>query len=75
MRYQSSSKSENYSDTSLPQETRINSDKQPNVMPKVTWTNKPMKEIIKFRIEINEIETKKTTDKKNRNPKASYLQR
>ena len=61
----SSSKSENYSDTSLPQETRINSDKQPNGMPKVTWTNQPMKEIIKFRTEINEIETKKTTDKRN----------
>ena len=61
-----SSKREVYSNTSLPQETRKISNKQPNLMPKATRerrTNKThsrRKEIINFRAEINEIETKQT---------------
>ena len=66
----SGSKREVYSDTSLPQETRIISNKQPNLTPKAARerrTNKAKgsrrKEIIKNRTEINEIETKKTIEK------------
>ena len=68
----SSSKREVYSYTSLPQETRKTSNKQSNLTPKGTRerrTTQPKvsrrKEIIKFRAEINEIETKKTIAKIN----------
>ena len=60
----SSSKREAHSNTSLPQETKKISDKQPNLTPTATKEQtKPKvsrrKEIIKIRVEINEIETKK----------------
>ena len=68
-----SSKREDYSNTILPQETRNNSNKQPNLTPKAirerttTTTKNPKvsrsKETIKIRAEINEIETKKTIAK------------
>ena len=66
----SSFKSEVYSYTSLPQETRKISKNQSNFTPKGTRerrTNKTQgqKEIIKIRAEINEIETKKTIAKIN----------
>ena len=60
-----------YSNTSLPQETRKSSNKQPNITykaareehmrPKVSRR----KEIINIRAEINEIEMKKTIEKTN----------
>ena len=63
----SSCKREVYSYTCLPQEIRKISNKQSNITPKATRerrTNKTKdsrkKEIIKFRSEINEIETRKT---------------
>ena len=68
-----SSKREVYSNTILPQETRKISNKQSNLTPK--WTRERrtkipkvsrMKEIIKIRAEINEIETKKTIAKINK---------
>ena len=69
----SSSKREVYSNTSLPQETRNISNKQPNLTPKAIRerrTKNPevsrRKEIIKTRAEINEIETKKTIAKINK---------
>ena len=69
----SSSKREDYSHTSLPQETRKISNKQSNLTSKGTREEeqtKPKvsrrKEIIKIRAEINEIETKKTIAKINK---------
>ena len=66
----SSSKREVYSNTVLPQETRNNSNKQPNLTPKAIReriTKMPKvsrrKEIIKIRSEINEKEMKKTIAK------------
>ena len=60
------SKTEVYSSTILPQETRKISNKQPNLTPKVTrgrTTNKPKvsrrREIIKIRAEINEMNNSK----------------
>ena len=59
----SSSKREVYSDTSLTQETRKISNKQPNLTPIGTRKRKTKlkiserKEIIKIRVEINEIGT------------------
>ena len=65
----SSSKRKVYGSTSLPQEIRKISNKQPNLTPKELEKEeqtKPKvsrrKEIIKIRAEINEIETKKTTE-------------
>ena len=61
----SSSKREVYRDTSLPQEKRKIPNKQPNLTSKGTRERKKTlqvskrKEIIKIRLEINEIETKK----------------
>ena len=62
----SSSKREVFSNTSLTQKTRKISYKRPSLTLKATrerWADKikvsKMKEIIKFRAEINEIETKK----------------
>ena len=63
-----SSKRKVYSNTSLPQDTRKISNKQPNLTPIATRgkRTKPKisrrKEIIKIRAEINEIETTKTKD-------------
>ena len=63
-----SSKRKVYSNTSLPQDTRKISNKQPNLTPIATSRKrtKPKisrrKEIIKIRAEINEIETTKTKD-------------
>ena len=57
--------------TSLPQETRNISNKQPKLTPKGTRERRTKhkvswrKEIIKIRAEINEIETKKTIEKIN----------
>ena len=69
----SSSKTEVYSDTILPQEARIISNKQPNLTPKAIRekrTKKPKvsrrKEIIKITSEINEKEMKKTVAKINK---------
>ena len=66
----SSSKSEVYSNTILPQETRNISNKQPNFTPKAIKKeeqNNPKvirrKEIIKIRSEINEKEMKETITK------------
>ena len=64
----SSAKRKVHSNTSLPQETREKSNKQPNFTPKETRKKKEMKnpkvsrrkEIIKIRVEINEKETKET---------------
>ena len=63
----SGSKTEVYSNTSLPQGTRKISNNQPKLTPKSTRerTNKTQlverkKKIIKIRTEINEIETRKT---------------
>ena len=68
----SSSQTEVYSNTILPQETRKISNKQPNLTLKELEKEeqtKPQvsrrKEIIKIRAEINEIETKKTIGKIN----------
>ena len=66
----SSSKREAHSNTSLPQETKKISDKQPNLTPTATKEQtKPKdsrrKEIIKIRSEINEKEMKETTAKIN----------
>ena len=69
----SHSKRKVYSNTSLPQETRESSNKQANFTSKdlklVEGQTRPKvsrrKEIIKIRAEINEIETKKTTEKIN----------
>ena len=68
----SSSKKEDYSNTSLPQETRKNSnnlilhlkelEKEEQTKPKVSRK----KEILKIRAEINEIGTKKTIAKINK---------
>ena len=63
-----------HSNTSLPQETREKSNKQPNFTPKETRKKKEMKtpkvsrkkEIIKIRVEINEKETKETVAKINK---------
>ena len=71
---QFSSKREVYSNTSLCQETRKSSNKQPNLIPKATrertTTKQPKvsrrKAIIKIRAEINETEMKKTTVKINK---------
>ena len=70
----SSSKREVYSNTILPQETRKISnnltlrlkqlEKEEQTKPKVSRR----KEIIKIRAEINEIETKKTTERSHRGP-------
>ena len=62
-----------YSDTSLSQETRKVSNTQPNPTPKRAGEKKQQRkpkpsrrrEIIKIRAEINEIETKKTTEQIN----------
>ena len=69
----SSSKREVYSNTSLPQETRNISSKQPNLTPKAIRerrTKNPKvsrrKEITKFRSEINEKEMKETIAKINK---------
>ena len=69
----SSSKSEVYSNTILPQETRNISNKQPNFTPKAIKKeeqNNPKvirrKEIIKIRSEINEKEMKETITKINK---------
>ena len=63
----SSSKSEVYSNTILPQETRNISNKKPKLTPKAIRERRTKnsklsrrKEIIKIRAEINEKETKKT---------------
>ena len=62
-----SSKREVYSNTSLPQEIRKISNKQPTLMPKATRERTQLKvrrkEIIKIRAEINETETKKNNRK------------
>ena len=68
-RNKSSSKRKVYSNTSLPQETRKISKKQPNFIPKATTERRTKskvsrrKEIIKMRVEINGIEMKKTIEK------------
>ena len=72
----SSSKREVYSNTTLPQETRKTSNRQPNFTPKTTGkrrsTTTPThkisrrKEIIKIQAEINEKETKETIVKINK---------
>ena len=68
----SSSKKEVYSNTTLPQETRKTSNRQPNFTPKTTGkrrTKNPKirrKEIIKIRAEINEKERKETIVKINK---------
>ena len=65
---QSSSKREPYNNTSLIQETRKSSNKQPNQQEKDEKTKPKVsrrKEIINIRGEINEIETKKTIYKIN----------
>ena len=71
-----SSKREDYSNTILPQETRNNSNKQPNLTPKAirerttTTTKNPKvsrrKKIINIRSEINEKEMKETIAKINK---------
>ena len=62
----SSSKREVYNNIILPQETRNISNKQPNLTPKAIRkrrTKNPIvsrkKEIIKIRVEVNKIETKR----------------
>ena len=67
----SSSKSEVYSNTILPQERRKTSNRQPNFTPKTTgkrWLKKisRRKEIIKIWAEINEKEMKETRVKVNK---------
>ena len=69
----SSSKREVHSNKVLPQETRNNSKKQPNLTPKATRGRKTKrksivsrKEIIKIRSEINEKEMKETIAKMNK---------
>ena len=68
----SSAKREVYSNISLPQETGNLSNKQPNLAPEAIRerrTNPKVsrrKEIINFRVEINEIEKKKTITKINK---------
>ena len=77
----SSSKKEVNSNTSLPQEIRKTSNKQPNLTPKwatetnkqTNKTNSQRKEIIKIRVEVNKIETKKK--KRSMKIKAGYLKR
>ena len=68
----SSCKREVYGNTSLPQQRRKISNKQPNLTPKRTREKLQTKskvgrrnEIIKIRAEINEIETKKTIEEIN----------
>ena len=67
--WQSSSNREVYRNTTLLQETRKISNKQPNLMPKDTRgrekKNSKRKEIIKIREEIKEIEMEKTIEKIN----------
>ena len=70
----SSSKREVYSNTTLPQETRNISNKQPNLTPKAIRERRTKKnpkvsrrkEIIKIRSEINEKEMKETIAKDNK---------
>ena len=68
----SSSKTEAYSNTSLPQETRKTLNKQPNLTQRTTRRRRKKHpkvsrrtEIRKIRAEINKIETKKTIAKSN----------
>ena len=72
-RSKSSSKREVHSNSGSPEETRKISNKQSNLIPKVTrkrrtkkTQNYRRKEIIKIRAEINEIETKETIAKINK---------
>ena len=77
----SHSKRKVYNNTSLPQENKKNSNKQPNFTSKASRerrTDRPKvsrrKEVIKIRAEINEIETKKTIEKINET-KSSFLEK
>lgn len=78
----SSSKRETYGNTGLPQERRKKSNKQCNLPQKVLIKGriKPKvskrKEIIKIRMEINDIQNRKTTDfKKSMKSKAGFLEK
>ena len=70
----SNAKGKDHSNTSLPQETREKSNKQPNFAPKAIEKEEMKnprvsrrKEVIKIRAEINEKETKETRAKINKN--------
>ena len=74
MGFKSSSNTEIYNNTILPQETRKISNELPNFIPKATRERrKPRvsrrKEIMKIRAEINELEPKQTNKQTNKNNK------